>query len=406
MKIGIVGAGPAGMMAAYTASKNGADVTVFDKNEKCGKKLYITGKGRCNLTNYCEVSEFLQNVVRGGKFLMSAINRFSPFDAYNFFEKYLPLKIERGNRVFPQSDKSSDIIQAFNKLLTESGAAVKLSDSVLNIAKSGSSFLIDTLKNQYVFDKVIIACGGESYKETGSTGDGYKFAKKLGHNIIDTVPALVPMVLEKTYIENLAGLSLKNVTASVKYGRQTFSEFGEMLFTHNGVSGPIILSLSSKINRLKLDGLYLSVDFKPALDVKTLEERVKKDLDKYKLKQFKNSLFDLLPKNLVPNFIEYVKIDNDKESSFITAQERQKIVLSLKDFKLKILSLEDIGQAIVTSGGVDVNEINPKSMESRLLQNLYFCGEVLDCDALTGGFNMQIALSTGYCAGYFSATKL
>ena len=403
MKIGIVGAGPSGMMAANIASKNSADVTIFDKNEKCGKKLYITGKGRCNLTNYCKEDEFLQNVVSGEKFLMSAINRFSPIDTFNFFEKHVPLKIERGNRVFPQSDKSSDVLKVFNKLLAESKATVKLNENVLSVKSSGSKFLIDTSQNQYVFDKVIIACGGQSYKGTGSTGDGYNFAKKFGHKIIEIKPGLVPMLLEKTYIDGLAGLSLKNIAASVEYNGRNYYEFGELLFTHEGVSGPVILTLSSKINRLSLDNLYLSIDFKPSLDFKTLEERVKKDLEKYKLKAFKNSLFDLMPKNLVPNFIKYVKIDEGKESSFITIEERRKIVSALKDFKLKITGLDDIENAIITSGGVDVKEINPKTMESKIIKDLYFCGEVIDCDALTGGFNMQIALSTGYCAGHFSS---
>jgi len=405
MKIGVIGAGPAGMMAAIEASKNGAAVTIFDKNEKCGKKLYITGKGRCNLTNYCEIPEFLQNVVNNGKFLMSALSRFSPRDTYNFFEKHLPLKIERGNRVFPQSDKSSDVLKVFNKLLTENKVIVKLNENVLNVKPSGSEFLIDTKDNQYVFDKVIIACGGQSYKGTGSTGDGYKFAKKLGHNIIDIKPALVSLLTEKTYIAGLAGLTLKNVLASVEYNGKTYSEFGELLFTHDGVSGPIILTLSSKINRFCLDNLCLSIDFKPALDFKALEERVRSDMEKYKQKQFKNSLFDLLPKNLVPNFIKYVKIEDEKESSFVTAAERTKIVWALKNFKLKILGLDDVENAIITSGGVDTREINPKTMESKILKNLYFCGEVIDCDALTGGFNMQIALSTGVSAGYFSSVK-
>ena len=403
MRIGVIGAGPSGMMAAIIASKNSADVTIFDKNEKCGKKLYITGKGRCNLTNYCDEQEFLQNVVNNSKFLMSAINRFSPVDVYNFFEKHLLLKIERGNRVFPKSDKSSDILKIFNKLLSVNKVNVKLNENVLNIESSDSGFLIETKSAQYVFDKIIVACGGKSYKGTGSTGDGYIFAKKLGHNVIDCLPGLVPIRLEKTYIEGVTGLSLKNVLANVEFNGQKFSEFGEMLFTHDGVSGPIILTLSSKINRLCLDSLYLSIDFKPALDFKALDERIKKDLERYKLKAFKNSLFELLPKNLVPNFIKYVKIDSEKESSFITLEERHKIVLALKDFKLKITGLDDIENAIITSGGVDVKEINPKTMESKITNNLYFCGEVIDCDALTGGFNMQIALSTGYCAGHFSS---
>lgn len=404
MKIAVIGGGASGMMAAGIAARNGALVTLFEKNEKLGKKLFITGKGRCNITNYCESEEFFKNVVNNSKFLMSAISRFSSFDTFNFFSRYLKLKVERGNRVFPESDKSSDVIKALTEFLEVNKVNVLLNSNIFKIALNNDKFLVSDKNNDYVFDKIIVATGGMSYSRTGSCGDGYNFAKKLGHSIIDIKPALVPFECDFTDIKGLAGLSLKNVTASVeKCSKKIASEFGEMLFTHEGVSGPIILSLSSKINRIDLTECYLSIDIKPALNDRELDARVLRDFEKFSNKQFKNALDDLLPKSLIPKIIEYTQISGEKQVNLITAPERRKLVKSLKDFKIKILKLGSLDEAIITSGGVNVLEINPKTMESRIVKNLYFCGEILDCDALTGGFNMQIAFSTGYVAGLSAA---
>lgn len=404
MRIGVIGGGASGMMAAGIAAKNGADATLFEKNEKLGKKLFITGKGRCNITNNCEKDEFFKNIVNNSKFLMSAFSKFSNHDTYNFFSEFLNLKVERGNRVFPESDKSSDVIKALDEFLKSNNVKVLLNSNVLKITLNGDKFLVSTKNCDYIFDKVVIATGGISYSKTGSSGDGYKFAKILGHNIIDLKPALVPIECDMTDIKGLAGLSLKNVTASVeKDGKALASEFGEMLFTHEGVSGPIILTLSSKINRADLSNCYLCIDFKPALTHKELDARILRDFEKFSNKQFKNALDELLPKSLVPKMIEYVKIPEERQINSITSLEREKLVNSLKEFKIEILKLGKLDEAIVTAGGVDVLEINPKTLESKIVKNLYFCGEIIDCDALTGGFNMQIAFSTGYCAGFSSA---
>ena len=403
MKICVIGAGASGMMAAGTAAKNGADVTLIDGNEKIGKKIFITGKGRCNLTNYCDSVEFFENVITNPKFLMSAYARFSSYDTFEFFSNYTELKVERGNRVFPKSDKSSDIIKAMQSFLQENKVNLVLNTKVLNIKNYDNRFCVITKNSEYIFDKIIIATGGKSYSKTGSCGDGYQFAKNLGHKIIDIKPALVPVECDIKFIENLAGLTLKNVTAKIiKDGKTQASEFGEMLFTHTGVSGPIILSLSSKINRVDLSDSYISLDLKPALTYEELDARILRDFEKYNKKLFKNALDDLLPKSLIPKIIEYSKIDENREVNSVTVREREKLADALKNFKIKILSLGSLEEAIITSGGVDIEQINPKTMESKLVEGLYFCGEVINCDALTGGFNMQIAFSTGYSAGYFA----
>jgi predicted Rossmann fold flavoprotein len=408
VKIAIIGAGPAGMMAAVSAAQAGAQALLLEKNNKLGKKLYITGKGRCNLTNDVSPQEFLKNVVSNPKFLYSAINRFTPQDTVNFFEQNgCPLKVERGGRVFPLSDHSSDIIKTFEKALNKHGVEVKLNCQVIDISKSGDSFeIVCSDGNKIISDCVIIACGGKSYPATGSTGDGYFLAKKFGHTIIDAVPGLVSISVKED-VSSLQGLSLKNVSLSAEYQEKVVSElFGEMLFTQNGVSGPIVLSTSSKINRLPLDKVKLYIDFKPALDVNKLDERILRDFSKYQNKLFKNALDDLLPKSLIPEIIKRSGIDENQRVNIITKNQRQNLINALKRFELNVASLDGFERAIITCGGVDTKEINPSRLESKLVKGLYFAGEVIDVDAYTGGYNIQIAISTGYLAGVSAARGL
>lgn len=397
MKIAVIGGGAGGLMAASAAGEK-AEVALFEKNEKTGKKIYITGKGRCNLTNFCAPEEFLENVVNGKKFLYSAIYGFSPQKTMEFFEKNgVKLKIERGNRVFPDSNKSSDIIAALNRAAEQSRVRTVF-EKVDDIRILNDGFLVASGRREEEFDKIIIACGGLSYPLTGSTGDGYRFAESFGHKIIKPRAALVPLLL-KDDVSQLQGLSLKNVNVSIKVCGKVFSEFGEMLFTDKGVSGPVILSLSSFVNKYDLSSAVLSIDLKPALDEEKLGKRVLCDFEKYKNKQYKNSLGDLLPKKLIGYFIKYTGINPDKEVNSITRSERTVIVNALKNLTFYIKSTDRIESGIITAGGIDLNEVNPKTMESKLVPGLYFAGEVLDADALTGGYNLQIAFSTGYIAG-------
>lgn len=397
MKIAVIGAGPAGMMAAVHAAP-GADVTVFEKNEKVGKKLYITGKGRCNVTNDCTPFEFSENVVGGAKFLMSAVNAFPPRRTMEFFEsRGVKLKTERGRRVFPLSDKSSDIIAALCGAAEEAGVKIVF-ENVDDIEVNGGGFTVYAGKKTEKFDKLIVACGGLSYPATGSTGDGYRFAKKAGHSITRLRPALVPLVLrENTY--GLRGLSLKNVRATLSTAGKNFSLFGEMIFTDKGVSGPIILSLSSLAGEYGVENSVLSLDLKPALSFETLDKRLVSDFEKYKNKQFKNSLSDLLPSSIIGCVIEKSGISPDKQTNSVTKAERHGLVRLLKNLTFEVVGTEDIQTGIVTAGGVSLDEINPKTMESKLVKGLYFAGETIDADALTGGFNLQIAFATGYVAG-------
>lgn len=402
MKIVIIGAGPAGLMTAVNASENkNNSIVILEKNEKVGKKLYITGKGRCNVCNNTTVNSFLEQVATNSKFLMSSLNNFCPQDTIDFFENNgTKLKTERGNRVFPLSDKASDITKTFIKALNKKNIEVKLNSNVETIKQNEDGFVVVCNKEKIFCDAVVVSTGGKSYASTGSTGDGYKFAKTLGHNLIELKPALVPIKL-KNYSGELAGLSLKNVSVKACIENKTFNQFGEMLFTHNGVSGPIILSLSSYINKFDLRNCNLIIDLKPALDEKTLDERIIKDFELFKHKSFKNYLKELLPSSLIEYFIKYLKIDGSIEVCKIDKTCRKNIVRALKNFVFEIESLDNIDYAIITSGGVDVKQINPKTMESKLIPNLFFVGEVLDVDALTGGYNIQIALSTGFSAGKY-----
>ena len=393
MKIAIIGGGPAGMMCAIKAAEN-HQVTIFEKNEKLGKKLFITGKGRCNLTNYCDEREFLKNIVNNSSFMYSSIYSFSPFTTYYYFEELgLPLKVERGNRVFPASDKSSDVIRAYEKKLKALGVKINLNYEVTSIEKVDGKFIINGREK---FDKVVIASGGISYKLTGSTGDGYKFAKDFGHKVIDQVPGLIGINLKNNF--SLAGLTLKNVELKILKDKKILSrEFGEMLFTHRGISGPIVLTTSSKINRLKDFEMYL--DLKPALDPEKLDARILRDFLENQNKNLENVMKSLLPRDLIIYVLESAGISGDKKVNQITKEDRERLVRTIKNFGLKFDSLDDIDRAIVTSGGVDVKDIDPKTMESKKVSGLYFIGEVLDLDGLTGGFNIQIANSTGYSCG-------
>lgn len=402
MNIIIIGAGPAGLMCATQCCKNKNNkVIVLDSNDKVGKKLYITGKGRCNVCNKTTKEDFLSNVVSNSKFLYTAINQFSPEDTISFFESNgTKLKIERGNRVFPVSDKASDISKTFLKILNKENVEIKLNQTVKKIDKVNESFCIKTNKQIFYSDVLVIATGGKSYSVTGSKGDGYNFAKDLGHTVTQIKPALVPINL-KDYDGSLAGLSLKNVNVFLKVNNKEYSQFGEMLFTHKGVSGPIILTLSSLVNKFNLNDIDLNIDLKPALSEEKLDERLLRDFKDFKNKNLKNYLKELLPSSLIEFFIKKGNFDANISVCNITKEVRKKIINLLKNFTFKIKSLEDIEYAIVTSGGINVKEINPKNMESKIVPNLFFIGEVLDLDAFTGGFNIQIALSTGYCSGSY-----
>lgn len=397
----VIGGGPAGLISAYFRAVRGEDVYLIEKNEKPGKKLYITGKGRCNVTNDCDVDEFLSNVVTNAKFLNGAIRRFPPEKFMEFLSGKTKLKTERGNRVFPLSDKASDVTKCLCAYAEEAGAEIKLNEKVLSInASDGKIVSVVTDKATYPCDNVIVCTGGLSYPSTGSTGDGYAFAKSFGHTIISPVAALSGVNLKGDFYKNLQGLSLKNVAISVVNGKKKiYSDFGEMLFTHFGVSGPTIISASSFINRLNLRDVYISLDLKPALTEEQLDARVLRDFEKYKNKAIKNSLDDLLPKAMIPVIIKAAGINGDIKNNELKAENRRKIVAAIKDFRMYPHSLRDLNEAIVTSGGVSVKEINPKTMESKLVKGLFFAGEVIDADALTGGFNITIAACTAYSAG-------
>ena len=397
----VIGGGPAGLISAYFRAVRGERVFLIEKNEKLGKKLYITGKGRCNVTNDCDVDEFLSNVVTNAKFLNGAIRRFPPEKFMEFLSAKTKLKTERGNRVFPLSDKASDVTKCLCAYAEEAGAEIKLNEKVLAInASDGKVVFVVTDKATYLCDNVIVCTGGLSYPSTGSTGDGYTFAKSLGHTIIPPVAALSGLNLKGDFYKNLQGLSLKNIGVSVFNGKKKiYSDFGEMLFTHFGVSGPTIISASSFINRVNLNDVYISLDLKPALTEEQLDARVLRDFEKYKNKAIKNSLDDLLPKAMIPVIIKTAGVNGDIKNSELKAENRRKIIATIKDFRMYPYSLRDLNEAIVTSGGVSVKEIDPKTMESKLVKGLFFAGEVIDADALTGGFNITIAACTAYSAG-------
>ncbi len=395
----VIGAGASGLAAAGKAAEKGASVTVLERNEKAGKKLYITGKGRCNLTNNCDTRDFLSNVVNGQKFLQSSLYRFPPSYTVELFESLgVKLKTERGNRVFPVSDKSSDIIKALKEYATANSELV-LNERVTDIKKVSETFEIKTERgNVFESAKLVIACGGKSYSSTGSSGDGYTFASRLGHTVVKPVAALAPIKL-RTSVSAIEGLSLKNVGVTVSGDGFSESGFGELLFTSDGVSGPVPLTLSSLINRKNLKGAVLKIDLKPALSDEKLDIRILSDFQKYSNKQLKNALFDLLPRSLIPFIIDYCRLNGENAVNNITRKERERLLNALKGLSFEIGSVYGIEHAIVTSGGVSLKEINPTTMESKLVKGLYVVGETLDVDALTGGFNIQIALSTGFAAG-------
>lgn len=385
------------MMAAIAAKNNGNDVTLLEKNEKLGKKLFITGKGRCNLTNASDINSHMNNLMSNPKFMYSAFNAFDSDDIISLVEESgVKTKVERGNRVFPNSDKSSDVIKALKKQLDSLGVNVVLNYEVKDITKE-NEFIIN---DEYTCDSLIIATGGLSYKSTGSTGDGYKWAKQFNHKTTKTYPSLVPFNIKEDYCKELQGLSLKNVNLKlIKDDKTLYEDLGEMIFTHFGVSGPLVLSASSFVADKMEDGYKISIDLKPALDEATLDKRILRDFDKYKNKNFNNSLNDLLPKKLIPIIIRLSGIDEYKKVNEITKEERQRLVGLIKNLEFNIDSLRGYDEAIITKGGIDVKEINPKTMESKIVHGLYFVGEVLDLDSLTGGYNLQLAWSTGYVAG-------
>ena len=402
-KVLVIGGGAAGMFAAIFAAYNGNEVHLFEKNEKLGKKIYITGKGRCNITNACDMETLFQSVVTNSKFLYSSFYGYTNQDTIDFFERIgVETKIERGNRVFPVSDHSSDVIAGLTRELRNLGVEIHLYSEVVKVVGKEKFEYIELKNGQKVKgDACIVATGGFSYQTTGSTGDGYRFAKSLGHEVTDILPALVPLVIKEDYVKELQGLSLRNVKATVLDGKKKlYEDFGEMLFTHFGVSGPLMLSASSYIaSKVKTKELKLIIDLKPALTFEQLDQRVLRDFDENINKQFKNAIQKLFPTKLIPVILAVCNIDPDKKVNLITKEERHQFVTLIKNFTFTIQGLRDFNEAIITKGGVKVKEINPTTMESKLVQNLYFVGEVLDLDALTGGFNLQIAWSTGYAAG-------
>lgn len=402
-KVLVVGGGAAGMFAAIFAACNGNEVHLFEKNEKLGKKIFITGKGRCNITNASDMENLFRSVVTNSKFLYSSFYGYTNQDVIDFFERIgVPVKIERGNRVFPTSDHSSDVIAGLTRELRNLGVKVHLHAEVKKIeGKEKFEYLELSDGAKIGGDACIIATGGFSYQTTGSTGDGYRFAKELGHRVTEILPALVPLVIKEDYVKELQGLSLRNVEAAIYDGnKKLYNDFGEMLFTHYGVSGPLMLSASSYIaKKIKERELKLVIDLKPALSFEQLDQRVIRDFEENRNKQFKNAIQKLFPSKLIPVMLAIGEIDPDKKVNLITKEERQQFVRLIKNFELTICGLRDFNEAIITQGGIHVKEVNPSTMESKLVKGIYFAGEVLDLDALTGGFNLQIAWSTGYVAG-------
>ena len=397
----VVGGGAAGLISAYFAAKNGNKVVLIEKNEKLGKKLYITGKGRCNVTNDCDEREFLENVVTNPKFLTSAVYKFPPSEFYKFLNEKVPLKIERGNRVFPLSDKASDITACLEKYCKQAGVEIKLNEKVLKInATNGKITGVTTDKGEYKANRVIVCTGGLSYPSTGSTGDGYKFAADLGIAVVPPVAALCGFNLKGDDFKPLQGISLKNVSFTAEFnGKVVYTAFGEALFTHFGISGPIVISASSYLNRKDLKSVVFTLDLKPALTEEQLDARILRDFEKYKGRAVKNSLDDLLLKAFIPLALKAAGISGETKNSTLSREDRKKLVHTIKNLKFYPASLRGVSEAIVTSGGISVKEINPSTMESKKIKGLYFAGEVLDIDALTGGFNITAAACTAFVAG-------
>ncbi|MDO4965902.1 MAG: NAD(P)/FAD-dependent oxidoreductase [Lachnospiraceae bacterium] len=403
MKVVVVGGGAAGMMASVISARNGDDVTLIEKNEKLGKKVYITGKGRCNVTNACDDVQFFDNVITNKKFMYSAYYGFTSSSVMAFFEELkCPLKIERGDRVFPVSDHSSDIIGALKRELNKLSVEIIYNSKVTDVITDDDKVTGVSLSGGEIInaDKVILCTGGKSYASCGADGDTWKFAERLGIKTKDAEPSLVPMCCSDSFAKELQGLSLKNVSVKLSDDKRTlYDGFGEMLFTHFGVSGPLILSASSYIKESMYEkGLKLSIDLKPALNDKQLDERILRDFSKNMNKQFGNSLSELLPAKLIPVIISLSGIDERKQVNLVTKEERLKLVRLLKNLEMNVTGNRGFNEAIITRGGIDVKEINPNSMESKKYKGLYFAGEMIDVDALTGGFNLQIAWSTAYLA--------
>lgn len=401
--VAVIGGGAAGMMAGIYASYNGDNAVIFEKNQKIGRKLYITGKGRCNVTNNCTVQTVIANTPTNGRFLYSALNRFSPQDTINFFETNgLSLKTERGNRVFPVSDKAGDVVDTLLKVAKQSGCKI-LHENVDDIIIEKNTVIgVKTRSGILKFDKIIIACGGCSYPLTGSTGDGYKFAKKAGHTITPLKPSLVPLESSDKFCSELNGLQLKNIAIRLidtTTNKKIYTDFGELLFTYYGVSGPVILSASSHMDKVSDKKYIIEIDLKPALSEEQLDLRLLREFSKNNNKDYTYMLHSLLPEKMIDVFAERSEILSNKKCSEITRTERYNIIKLLKKFSVSISSFRPIEEAIVTSGGVNIKEIDPKTMQSKFINGLYFAGEVIDVDCYTGGFNLQAAFSTGVLAG-------
>ncbi len=401
--VAVIGGGAAGLLAAGIAAQNGAKVLLFEKNEKVGRKLYITGKGRCNVMNHCDIPTVLANVPCNGRFLHSALHAFDPAQTYAFFEELgVPLKIERGNRVFPASDRAADVIDALLRFVKKQGVQL-VRETVTGIqAANGTVSGVQTASQTYAADRVILATGGASYPLTGSTGDGYRFAQALGHTVVPPTPSLVPLVENGTNCRDMMGLSLRNVQVTLfEQDKKIHQDFGEMLFTHFGVSGPLILSASAHMRKQK--PYRLEIDLKPALDEKTLDKRLLGDFEKHRNSDFINGLGELLPRKLIPVIIHMAGIAPHQKVHSITKEQRRTFLRLLKAFPIAIAGKRPIEEAIITSGGISTREVSPKTMESKQVAGLFFAGEILDVDAYTGGFNLQIAWSTGYLAGQCAA---
>ena len=388
-------------MAGITSARLGKKVAILEKNGFIGKKLNITGKGRCNVTNNCDIQQLMQNIPRNPKFLYSAFSMLSPKDVMDFFESInVPLKTERGNRVFPISDKATDVSKALEKELKRLGVKILEENATELLVQDGVCTGVKTNKNTYLADSVLIATGGKSYTGTGSTGDGYKFAQEIGHTVTKLVPSLVPIVSEEKYCSDMMGLSLKNVRLNlIDNDKCIYSELGEMLFTHFGVSGPLVLSASSHISKMQQNRYKIYIDLKPALSVDTLDKRIQRDFSENINKSFINSLNKLLPNKIIPVVAKLSGIKFDTKVNQITREQRLHLIDIIKNFPITIKDFRPLNEAIITSGGISVKEINPKTMQSKLVKGLFFSGEVIDVDAYTGGFNLQIAFSTGYVAG-------
>nr|WP_157196061.1 NAD(P)/FAD-dependent oxidoreductase [Pseudoflavonifractor capillosus] len=404
-EIVVIGGGAAGCMAALTAARKGASVILLERNQKLGRKLYITGKGRCNVTNDCAPDEVLKNIPHNGRFLTSSVTRFPPASVKEFFTALgVKLKTERGNRVFPQSDKAADIIDALLMGLRRAGVEIR-EERAADIRSAGEGLRVHTERGEYRCKAVILATGGVSYPLTGSTGDGYQMAAALGHTIIPPKPSLVPLVAEGDLCRRMQGLSLRNVAIKVKNSKKKviYQEQGEMLFTHFGLSGPLILSASAHMRDFDKDHYTVWIDMKPALDEKTLDARILRDLGENPNREFHNVLDGLVPRLMVPVLAELTGIPDGTKANSVTREGRRRLLELLKNFPVEITGPRPVEEAIVTSGGIKVTEVDPKTMQSKLVKGVYFAGEVLDADAYTGGFNLQIAWSTGHAAGESAA---